>query len=254
MTYLAAALVVLAAAIAAGLGGAVVARHVPVEARRRRHDVGGAVFAQVGVLFSVLLAFVFSEVWGEYNTAAQAISAECGALHGAALVAKALPNRAGAPLIAATIHYERTVVGIEWPAMRRRAASPAAMLAFEGVIEAAARLDAEDPARATLRGHILGLLTDAHAARETRIFQVDSAVPPAVWAVLDILATMLILCVVFAGVEYPLHMFISAAFAACIVLVLVLVAMLDYPFEGDLSLGPGWFVQLLRHTLALSGA
>ena len=254
MTYLTAILIVIVAAVTAGLGGAWVGRMFAVEVRRSRHDVGAAVFAQIGILFSVLLAFVFSEVWGEYNTAAQAISAECGALHGAALIAKALPSEAGAPLIAATVHYDETVVNVEWPAMRRRASSPQAVLAFEGMIVAAAKLAADDPGDAALRGHILGLLTDAHAARETRIFQVGSAVPPAVWTVLDILATMLILCVVFAGVEYPVHIAISAGFAACIVLVLVLVAMLDYPFEGSLSLDSGWFVQQLGQMRALAAA
>ena len=127
-------------------------------------------------------------------------------------------------------------------------------MAFEGMIAAAARLPSADPGQAALRGHVLGLLTDAHAARETRIFQVGSAVPSAVWTVLIILATMLILCVVFAGVEFPLHIALSAGFAACIVLVLVLVAMLDYPFEGDLALDNGWFVHLLGQLRALAAA
>ena len=72
--------------------------------------------------------------------------------------------------------------------------------------------------------------------------------------VLIALAALLVVFVLFAGVEYPVHIWFSAAFAACIVLVLVLVRMLDYPFEGALALGNGDFVRLLGHMLALAPA
>jgi hypothetical protein len=36
---------------------------------RRYHEVGYAVFLQLGVIFAVLLAFVFNGVWSDYNTA-----------------------------------------------------------------------------------------------------------------------------------------------------------------------------------------
>ena len=34
---------------------------------RRYHEVGYAVFLQLGVIFAVLLAFVFNGVWSDYN-------------------------------------------------------------------------------------------------------------------------------------------------------------------------------------------
>ena len=159
-----------------------IGRLIPVELRRSRHDVGGAIFAQIGILYSVLLAFVFSEVWGEYNIAAQAINAECGALHGAAMVAHALPGGSGAPVIAAVVRYDRLVLDAEWPAMARREASNEATRAFQAMIEAAASVSGLDADHSGLRGQIVSLLADAHAARETRTFQIKQALPLAVWA------------------------------------------------------------------------
>jgi hypothetical protein len=49
---------------------------------RRYHEVGYAVFLQLGVIFAVLLAFVFNGVWSDYNTASRAIDSECASLHG----------------------------------------------------------------------------------------------------------------------------------------------------------------------------
>jgi hypothetical protein len=42
---------------------------------------------QLGVVFAVLLAFVFNEVRSEYNESAQAIVLEISAMHGAAVIA-----------------------------------------------------------------------------------------------------------------------------------------------------------------------
>src|SRR5215469_6008045 len=61
---------------------------------RRYHEVGYAVFLQLGVIFAVLLAFVFNNVWSEYNVASQAIDSECASLHGIAIISDRLPSSA----------------------------------------------------------------------------------------------------------------------------------------------------------------
>jgi hypothetical protein len=61
---------------------------------RRYHEVGCAVFLQLGVIFAVLLAFVFNGVWSDYNTASRAIDSECASLHGIAILSDRLPSPA----------------------------------------------------------------------------------------------------------------------------------------------------------------
>ena len=78
MTYPAVALIALGSGLIAGALSWTTRKLVRIEALRRHHEIGSAVFLQLGVVFAVLLAFVFSEVWSEYNTAANAINEECG--------------------------------------------------------------------------------------------------------------------------------------------------------------------------------
>src|SRR5262245_14873166 len=96
--------------------------------RREHHEVGNPVYLQIGVVFAVLLAFVFNEVFGEYNAAAQAINGECGALHGAALLAHQLPDRHGRGVEEAILNYSKVVISDEWPALQHREASSNAVL------------------------------------------------------------------------------------------------------------------------------
>jgi hypothetical protein len=46
--------------------------------------------------------------------------------------------------------------------------------------------------------------------------------------------------------DLRVHIVVASAFAGCTVLVLVLVRMLDYPFEGALALPDADFLKLLE--------
>jgi hypothetical protein len=246
VSYLAASLIVSFWGAAAAAASAFVDRAVSLETRKRHHEVGAQVFQQVGVMFAVLLAFVFSEVWSQYNTAAKAIDQECGALHGASMLANALPNATGRPVDEAIATYARVVIDKEWPTMAsERSRSPEATQAFRALVDAAARLSVTEAGDSVVKGQILALLADAHAARETRTFQVTLGLPLAMWIVLLLLASLLVAFVVFAGLENPGHILFAAAFSGGTVMVLVLVRMLDFPFEGALALEPADFVKML---------
>src|SRR5262249_29467852 len=177
MSYAEALLLILFTAIAAVIATILVRRALGLDARRQHHEVGNPVYLQIGVVFAVLLAFVFNEVFGEYNSAAQAINGECGALHGAALVAHQLPDRHGRGVEQAIMNYSKVVISDEWPALQRREASSNAVLAFHAIIEAAGHLNTGQPNDAAIQSQILSLLAQAHAFRETRIFQANQGLP-----------------------------------------------------------------------------
>jgi Protein of unknown function (DUF4239) len=254
MSYFAACLIVLLSTLAAAGASFVVARTISLEMRRRHHEVGSPVFQQIGIMFAVLLAFVFSEIWSQYNTAAEAINGECAALHGAAMLADSLAEGRGAPAERAIIDYGAAVVNTEWPAMARRMRSPAAVADFRAIIDQTARLDVNGPTEAAVKSQMLSLLAQAHAFRETRTFQINRALPAPLWFVLITISAVLVWFVLMAGLEGPGHMLFAAAFTFCTVMVLVLVRMLDFPFEGALTLSPADFVKMTNEVSALLGA
>ena len=90
---------VLGTGILAGFICALLHRIVHRDTFRRYYEVGYAVFLQLGVIFAVLLAFVFNNVWSNYNVASQAIDSECGSLHGIAILSDRLPSPARAAIL-----------------------------------------------------------------------------------------------------------------------------------------------------------
>lgn len=254
MSYAQALLIVIVIAIVTLAATSLVRRALGLDVRRQQHEVGNPVYLQIGVVFAVLLAFVFNEVWGEYNAAAQAINGECGALHGAAILAHDLPDGQGQGVVQAILNYAEVVIKVEWPALEQRKKSLEAVNAFQSIVEAAGRLNTTRPTDQTIQGQILSLLAQAHAYRETRLFQANQGLPVVIWIVLSFYALILVAFVSFAGVESRAgHLLFSAIFATSVALVLIVLRMLDYPFEGALTLSNGDFIDTVGHVNLLKG-
>jgi hypothetical protein len=217
-----------------------------MDLRRRYVDEGARVFAQLGTLFALLLAFVFNQVWAEHSAAARAIDGECAALQGAGALAEALPNHAGRSVDLAIISYAKTVVDDEWRTMAtQRSGSERAYDDFRLVIQETLSLDPTSRENVAIQGQMLSLFAQAKSYRETRIFQADQGLPFVLWFVLDVLAISLIALVVVGATQGFGHVLFASLFTGTIVMVLMLVALLDFPFEGSVSLPPTDFVKLL---------
>src|SRR5215469_12730793 len=127
-----------------------VVRH---ERFRRYHEVGYAVFLQLGVIFAVLLAFVFNNVWSNYNVASQAVDTECGSLHGIAILSDRLPSPARDAILRDVRAYLTTVLDREWSDMQRRKESRAADTRFQSLWQTVETVDT-DPADNQIRGQL----------------------------------------------------------------------------------------------------
>ncbi len=248
-------LLVVGVPLVAGVLSYGVQRRVALAVRKQHHETGTALFLQLGVVYAVLLAFVFSDTWSQYTVADQSINAECAGLHASAMLAADLPNGAGRPFEVAVAAYLRAVVVHEWPRMRRHQESPIARAALMTMFDQATRLGDGGGSRAgAIRDQVLGQLAVAHVQRETRLFQMDSGIPAPLWAMLIGFSVVLVGFVLFSAVENPSSvMGFSALFSGWIIAVLVMIRMLDYPFQGALALSSRDFASTLGKVVTLIG-
>jgi uncharacterized membrane protein len=246
-------IVALSSAAAVGLSF-LIHRLVHIETRRRHQEVGTMVFLQLGVLFAVLLAFVFSEAYSEYGEAQQAIDLECGALHAAAMIESTLPAPEGRLMLHTEGDYIRQVIQSDWREMRdHRRGSPKAVMTLTELMQAAARLPVADTADEPVKAQLLELLAIAHAQREVRLYQAQNGLPMILWVVLIGFSLILMVFVAFSSIErYLWLMLFGVTFALCVSAILALVGMLNYPFEGALGLTPADFIDRLADVVALT--
>jgi len=212
---------------------------------RRYHEVGYAVFLQLGVIFAVLLAFVFNNVWSEYNVASQAVDSECASLHGIAILSDRLPSPARTAILADLHAYLTTVLDREWPDMQRRKESRATSARFQMLWQTVETV-ITDPADNQVRGQLLSLVAAAHQSRETRMFQMTQGVPGLVWSLLIIFASGLVGCMLVFAAEASLSKAVLVGvLTSSLTLALLTVRMLDFPFESALQLSSRDFSETL---------
>src|SRR5215467_9971890 len=238
MSYVELGGLVVATGLVASFICALLHRIVRHDTFRRYHEVGYAVFLQLGVIFAVLLAFVFDNVWWNYNVASQAIDSECGSLHGVAIMSDRLPSAARDAILNDLHAYLRIVIDQEWVDMQQRRESRAADAKFQSLWHTVETVNS-DPADNQVRGQMLSLLAAAHQSRETRLYQMTQGVPGLVWGLLIIFASTLIGCMlVFAAEASTSKAVLVGVFTSSLTLALLTVRVLDFPFESALQLSP----------------
>jgi hypothetical protein len=254
MSYLELGGLVLATGLVAAFICVLLHRILHHDTFRRYHEVGYAVFLQLGVIFAVLLAFVFNNVWSNYNVASQAIDSECGSLHGIAILSDRLPSPAREAILNDLHAYLRTVLDQEWPDMQRRNESQAADASFQSLWQTVEAVNT-DPAENQIRDQLLTLLAAAHQSRETRLYQMKQGVPGLIWSVLIIFASALIGCMLVFAAEASLSKAVLVGvFTSCLTLALLTVRMLDFPFESALQLSSRDFNETLKKVERLIAA
>jgi cation transporter-like permease len=90
-------------------------------------------------------------------------------------------------------------------------------------------------------------MRDLADARRDRLLEAEQGLPAILWVVLITGGIIVVTFTYLFGLESTLvHVFMVAALALIIALVLFTVAALNYPFKGDITIGPEAMEQVLR--------
>ncbi|GAB0118777.1 bestrophin-like domain [Acidisoma sp. 7E03] len=248
MTYFSALLVVVAAFLVPAVASYLISRRTHHESRRQFHEVGIAVFLQMGVILAVIIAFVFTNVWDQFNDASNAVDREALDLQNMADRSAYLPPEAAAAVRQALARYVQSEVESEWPAMARRQISPQTTDAFTHLFAAVAAVPLSDALVVGTRESLLHLTSDVRDQRQLRLFQLETNVPPWVWGLLIGFSGVLVLFVMASGVgHHGVQSVLVGIFAAFLATILVTIHLLDYPFEGSIRIAPETLVNTLAH-------
>jgi hypothetical protein len=101
------------------------------------------------------------------------------------MLANDLSEGEGKAFEQAILDYSRIVVSAEWEALSNRQPSVDAQNAFQKVVVAAGRLNLTRSTDSAIQSQLLSLISQAHAFRETRLFQANQGLPITNWVVLS---------------------------------------------------------------------
>src|SRR6202162_1724635 len=110
----------MALALAVSLGGfLIVDLLVPFKVRQNHNDVAGFIYAFVGPLYAILLAFVVFVVWGYFDDAKSAAAVEATEVYKIFTISRGMGPDFSTQVQRTTLDYANSVINDEWPAMER---------------------------------------------------------------------------------------------------------------------------------------
>jgi uncharacterized membrane protein YraQ (UPF0718 family) len=233
--------------VAGAVGGLVlVHRLVPIERRLEHNDVAGFIYAVLGVAYTVLLGLMVVAVWQDWQAAQDSATQEANDLAAVFWLAHGLPQPEGRHIQELARDYARVEVRVEWPLMRGGKSSPKPYDLLDGMKASLEAIHPTNEAQAALYNNELERLQELGGARRARLLEADQGLPAILWAVLLVGGVITVSFTYLFGLRSTVvHVLMVAALAFVIGLVLFTVAALDYPFRGDVRIGPEAFKQVL---------
>jgi hypothetical protein len=239
-------LISLAMLVAVG-GLILVERLMPTRRRLGHNDVAGFIYAVLGVVYAVLLGLMVIAVWEEWIAATAAVDQEASEVAEVFWLAHRLPQPEGRHLQELARSYAQVVVNEEWPLMERGKVSPKAWAILDEIRDDIQRLKPTTNAQQVLYEQGLQQAGDLADARGERLLKAEEGLPAILWVVLFVGGVEVVGFTYLFGLESTtVHVLMIALLTLIIALVLFTVAALDYPFKGDVRIGPDAFEQVLE--------
>ncbi|HEY3875324.1 MAG TPA: DUF4239 domain-containing protein [Candidatus Kapabacteria bacterium] len=246
-----ATLCIVFAVVASILGLSLFHRLVEKSHLKEAHEVTGFVYAMVGVIYAVLLAFVVVVVWEQFQDANQIAEDEAAHLGNVRQLAKAFPDSVSKAISNEVRAYATAVIVREWPAMAQGHSDSTAYGITKrlwNIFYSYRPIQGEQE----YYNQALRELTSFNTSRRQRIIGMYGTIPSILWA---LLIGGAIVCIVFtymfvtprAWTQYM----ITGLLAAMITVTLVLIHEMDRPYRGAMSLQPDGFEFVLHGPAAL---
>jgi uncharacterized membrane protein len=228
-------------------GLVLVQRKVPIELRKQHNDVAGFIYAVVGIAYAVLLGLVVVAAWEQFQTARNTTEREASELAELFWLGHRLPEAEGHQLQELTRSYAQVVVDEEWPLMARGESSPRAWELIDEIRLTVQNLNPDTEAEQVLYEQGLERVHDLADARRNRLVEAREGIPTILWVVLLTGAIITVGFTYLFGLDdTTTHTLMVALLAVIIGLILFTIGSLEYPFRGDVRLGPDAFELVLK--------
>ena len=200
----------------------------------------------IGLLFSIVLAFVIAGVLDDYNNARSAAQQEANAIGAIYGYAQGISEPARSTWKNDSRHYASLVIDQDWPLMQHQQSSEAVWTALTILRNSIYAFRPADDREKTFQDKAIDKVQDAYDARRTRVDLVHAGVPNFLWFTLLGGAVLVALFPLITKPYFTARLLISVAIQGLVIAgALYVVTVLNHPFTGAYRVEPNAFEILL---------
>ena len=216
---------------------------------KRHNDVAGFIFATIGVMYAVILAFVVLVVWQKFNSAEQVSQEESS--HAFALyrdISMYPDTTAARELRKEFKEYIQSVIENEYPKMEVLQTDTMTIVRFRELFYSIKnKLSPKTNTELAIYSEILKSLNLLAEKRALRMMGTTSSIPPQIWYTIIFGAFLTIGFTFLFGTEnFRAQLIMSVCLSILIAMIIFVIMELQYPYSGDLSIRPDGYRMILE--------
>jgi hypothetical protein len=241
--YLGALIFVGGFALVAVSAGLLAHRYLPQTVLEDHNDIAGFMFAVVGVVYAVVLAFLAIATWERFDAAEVRVHDEASQLMVVYRRIDAFPS--ATKIVRGEIAgYVDLVVKDEWPEMNSGGQSDEANRLIERIAYQVRHLQVRTASQQVLLTSLIDGLQATMMDRNARLLLGNTGLNGFLWTILFLgAASTIAFSYLFAFRSVSAQVAMTGLLAFSLALVLYLIAVVDYPFRGDVRIQATPFVE-----------
>jgi sterol desaturase/sphingolipid hydroxylase (fatty acid hydroxylase superfamily) len=214
----------------------------------KNNDVAGFIYAVVGVIYAVLLAFVVIVVWELYREADTKVQEEVRFMSSLFRDARIFGEPHRSAIQDEIVNYTNIVINEEWPLMNKGKSSEKALDSLHRVFDLYTKIQPRNDYEKIWYQETIQKLNNFSDARNQRILAGKAAVPGFMWIVLIVGGIITVgFSFLFSTINTWAQMLMVGSLSGIITLVLLMIIAIDRPFQGIIAVQPEAFIEQLSH-------
>lgn len=227
--------------VAFSLGGLLASRRMirRVHLQRSYNDIVGFYLAGITVLYGVTLGLLAIGAWTTYTDTDAKVAREAAAVASLYRTVGSLEEPMRSVLQQDIREYTRGVIEIGWPEQQRGIVPIENRASLDKFRKDFRKFEPSTDAEIVLEGDISREFDALETSRSIRLDSVTDELPSPLWALILIGAAICIVSTWFFHMEsLKMHIWMTVLFSALIGLMVFMVAALDNPYRGKISVSP----------------
>ena len=219
----------------------------PPQDRKVHNDLIGWQIGFLGTTYAVIIAFMLSGVWNDYQSAEENAEVEANSLINLYRMADGIPAAPCTQLKSLTRHYADLMIADEWPAMGSGVLNDHAARLLQSMWKIATQAQPQTPGETAILSRVITELSNLAEHCRVRQYQSRSQLPGLFWLVLIVGGVVTVAYTCLLGVESRrMHIIQVGTTALMVSLILVTIADIDQPFRGAIRVSPDSFQVVLK--------
>lgn len=227
--------------LAISLGGLLLLRPTVskwIHTDHRANEMVGLALASFSVLYGILLGLVAVGAYQNFSDVSGLVEKEAACLTSLYRDTTALPQPYKDELRADLRSYTRFTIDYGWPAQRQGHINNGSTQRLTLFFNDLTAYNPTDRRGEVIFAETFRQFNELTELRRARLAEVTSGIPAVLWWVVAIGAFLNIVLIWLLDMEIHVHVILTAVLGLFLSVVIFLVAAMDHPFRGEVSVGP----------------